>query len=247
MIMTLVSTYFSLYLISLATLISRISYFKIFLFNSARSILYFDNPEGEINISNTLFKNISIGDSTSFFKLAQAQTLTVNSLEFIDCNPFDSNDVSNLLINLEEISSQVDGNITFNNLSVRNATLAVLKISNLLQSKDIVQNIIFNDIEIRDSDYFFTTRVITTNNIKSNNSFKMIFNRLIMENLSFKTPSDIMLFNHQCEQALEINDSIINNVTLGIIEISEEDSLYEIKPLVKISNLTATNNDAGTW
>ena len=245
--MTLAIICSSLYPFPHVSLMSEISSFMTVLFNSARSILYFDNFEGDISVNEVLFQNTSGGDSTSYFKIGQSRTLTANSLIFLDCNPINSNDLSNYLINLEELSFQVDGNITFNNLSVRNTTLAVLKISNHLQSKEIVQNITFNDLEIKDSGYLFSTKVIKTENIRSNNSFKIIFNRMIIENLYFKTPSSIMALNHQCEQALEINDSIIRNVTFGIISISETGSSYEIKPLVKISNLTATNNDAVIW
>ena len=215
--------------------------------NNAESILFFDNPEGEINLDSILFQNISVGDSTSFLKVNQVQILTSNFLTFLDWNQIEPNDASNLLLNLGDISSQVDGNITFNHLSVRNTTISVLKISNTLESRDIVQNLTFNDIEIRDTKYQYSTHIIMTENIKSNNSFKMIFNRMVIENLYFERASQVLQMNHQWKQALEINDSIINNVTYGAIVIQEIDSTYEVKPSVKISNLTATNNDVNYW
>jgi len=151
--------------------------------------------------------------------------------------------VNNLLIDLSEISSQVDGSITFNQIDVVNTPIDVLKISNVLQSKDIIQNLTFNDITIQDWSYDFSSDLITTENIKTNNSFKIIFNRIIMKNLNFRSQSNIFLLKHQTEEALEINDSEFDNITFGCITMRNFDSALSVKSLAKFSNITATNND----
>ena len=48
-----------------------------------------------------------------------------------------------MLINFEDLASQVSNNITINGLSVENSTIAVMRLTNQEQSKDIDQNIVF--------------------------------------------------------------------------------------------------------
>jgi len=47
-----------------------------------RSLLFLDNPGGSITVDTVSFTNVTVGDSISFFKLSQAQTLTLNSLYY---------------------------------------------------------------------------------------------------------------------------------------------------------------------
>ena len=151
------------------------------------------------------------------------------------------------MIDLEEISSQVDGNITFNQIGVVNTLADVLKISNVLQSKDIIQNFTLNDITIQDIAYTSEAELIKISNIKSNKRFKIILNRLMMKNLNFESQSNIMLLQHQTKEELEINDSVFDNITFGLITMRNTNSSHHIIPQVVISNLTVANNDVFIW
>ena len=155
--------------------------------------------------------------------------------------------MNNLLIDLSEISSQVDGSITFNQIDVVNTSIDVLKISNVLQSKDITQNLTFNDITIQDWNYDFDADLIVTDNIKTNNRFKVIFNRILMKNLKFESQSSIMTLRHQTEDALEVNDSVFDNITFGLIVLRKPYSDSDVKPFANFSNVTVANNDLSTW
>ena len=56
--------------------------FQNSIINNVKTMLLFDNPEGDIIVDSVLFANISIDESISFLKLKQAKTLTVNYLNF---------------------------------------------------------------------------------------------------------------------------------------------------------------------
>jgi len=56
-----------------------------------------------------------------------------------------------------------------------------------------------------------------------------------------------MLLQHQNQDALEINDSVFNNITLGSITIRKSDSVYQEKVVVQFFNITVTNNDIFIW
>jgi len=154
--------------------------------NNVRSIFLYDNPEGTIIVDTVLFTNVTTGDSTSFLMLHQAKTFTANSINFENWDKIKLVNGNNCLIDLSEISSKVDGSIFFNKISVKNTGINVIKISNVLQPKDINQSISFGDITVQDSNYNANAELISTENIKSNNSFRMIFNHLIMQNLNFR-------------------------------------------------------------
>ena len=221
--------------------------FQNSIINNVKTMLLFDNPEGDIIVDSVLFANISVDESISFLKLKQAKTLTVNYLNFENWERINPNNENNPLIDLEEISSQVDGSITFDQISVSQTPMDILKISNIMQSREIIQNLTFNNISIQDMAYTSDAELMKINNIKSNKRFKIILNRLIMKNLKFESRSNIMLLQHQTQEPLEINDSVFDNITSGLITVRNNDFAYQVIPLVTLSNLTVINNDIFIW
>jgi len=149
-----------------------------------------------------------------------------------------------MLINFEDLASQVSNNITINGLSVENSTIAVMRLTNQEQSKDIDQNIVFNDVSIINNHYNFQTSVIAIEDVESNQLFNIKFNRFTIRNLTFDEVSIILSLGHQSNEKLEINQMLIEDLKFGRIHLKVHDQTSELDSKVRINNITALNVDA---
>ena len=145
---------------------------------------------------------------------------------------------------MEELSSSISNEINFNGINVMNSTITLVKIENKLQNKDIDQYITFNDLNISDIRYEFQTSIIVTEDIKSDQIFKIIFNRPIMKNLYFVQSSLLFSLRHQCNEQLEINLPIFTGIRFGRIYMRVHTQSSEINTNVLMNNVTASNIDA---
>ena len=209
----------------------------------AKAILLLDNDGGDITVNNITFSDIVVESDVGFWRIYRAGTSQINSLTFTNLKPLSSSDVSNTLIEMVDLSSTYNSNITFNSINVHNTTISVIKISNSSQSKTITQYITFNDLSIHDNDYSFSDNLILTENIKSDSIFEIIFNRLQCYDLNFTANSNILQLGHQSNEQLQIIDSSFTDIYYGGITIKAFDQSSELVSKVFFRNISAHEID----
>jgi len=203
----------------------------------------FETQNARVIANGISFENVTVSDASSYLKITQTSGIVINSLNFQNCSQSDPSDLTNVLINLEEISSTLSNSIAFNTVTVEESTISVLKVSNKDQSKDIVQNVTINDLTVTNNNYSFATSVISTEDITSNEAFNIIFNNVIMTNLYFVSSSQLFSLSHQISEQLEINVATFDNIRFGGIKLKVHNQASSIDTLVLLKNATVSNID----
>ncbi|CAI2367699.1 unnamed protein product [Moneuplotes crassus] len=205
---------------------------------NSKTLIYLENPYGDTFVDTVDIQNVSSSASSSYIKILSSKSSTLNTLKFTDCSPLISSDVSSILVNMREIASPVDSNITFNSISVVNSQLNVIWISNVDQSKTINQYITINDLVITDITFSFTPLLLAMENIISDATFSLKFYRLMIENISNQDTSSLMVFGHQIEQFVEIHDSVFRNISQAGLDILVQDKSRLIPTKILLNNVT---------
>ena len=215
-------------------------------FSDSISTISIDSATGSnISVNNLSFLNVTISNKVSLLSLGATTQLAMNNLTFTQIYPLDSNEVSNMMINLEAISSKTDSNISLSNIKVSNSSVSFIKISNSLQSESINQHITIKQLEYSNCSFNSYDSLIATESVISSATFLMTFSELNFKNINFKLGGDLFLLKHQSNEDLVIRNSVFNNISFGGFKIS---SFYNTnssnKTLVNVSNSTFNNIDA---
>ncbi|CAI2369432.1 unnamed protein product [Moneuplotes crassus] len=207
--------------------------------HNLKTLLSFSNPYGETLLNSMSIINVSSSLSSSYIKLLSVKTSTFNSLLFKNASTASDSNTSNCLLDLREMSSPLDTNTTFNSVTVVGCKSKVISIHNSEQLVTIFnQYITFNDLVIRDLDYPNPGYLIQNGQIFSDGIFKVVYNRMIVENIYFGRIVDMIGFAQKVDQFFEIRNSIFRNISNSAIDVKAPQKGTGIRTRVKFDNVT---------
>ena len=137
------------------------------------------------------------------------------------------------------MQSPQNTNVTFNGVTAIGCKTRVISIHNYLQAEEIDQYVTVNDLMIRDLEYVNPTHVIFIDETFSTGVFKVVYNRLVIENVLYERVVNIATFYHKTDQFLEFNDSILRNISnCGFIGMYGSNQGTGINTRMQFNNLT---------
>jgi len=212
--------------------------------DNSDSIMHITSSNGTFIANNMVFSDIEMLEDASVIKFGEIAISEVTNMSFIDISITDSDDITNQIIDLGELVSKVNSRMTFTNTSVRNSKVKVMSIANSGQSKTINQYITFNDFTLKDCYFSSSEDLIYTGNVKSDAVFSIVFNRLMVSNITFVQNGNIMYLRHQVTEPLQIIDSEFSDIVLtGITIRSFNIQSLSVPTRVSMSNFTAHDID----
>ncbi|CAI2369222.1 unnamed protein product [Moneuplotes crassus] len=203
-----------------------------------KTLLSFTNPTGHTSLTSINITDVSSSQSSSYLKLLSSKTSTLSSLTFTNASTSSDSDTTNILLNLREMSSPSDTNTTINSLTALNCRTKVISIHNTEQLVLIDQYITVNDLVIKDLEYPDPAYLIENSQIFSEGVFKVVYNRIHAENITFGKIHNMIGFAQKVDQFFEINDSIFRNIHNSAIDISVTQKRTGIRTRIKFDNIT---------
>ena len=196
---------------------------------------------GPAQISNIKLDNIYLSGDTSFLKVKTVASLIINQVTVIDTGPESSDDVENILIDLTEISSSVNGAYQISNIVANQSQITLVSISNSNQVKTISQSIAISNILYTNGYYEFANDIISTGTITSSGQFYVSFTNLTFSDIVFVRNANLLNFKHQSPNEFLVKDMTVSNVTAAGVLIQAFDVFMTNRPVkVKFQNLLAT-------
>ncbi|CAI2370757.1 unnamed protein product [Moneuplotes crassus] len=235
-----------------------------------KTLFELSNTFGATTISNLNITSFNANRDSSYIKLLKSNHTSLNDMVFTNLLPEPLEDVSCVILNFKEISSEISNNITINSMITTNSVVNTLWLSNPSQRKDIDQYILVKGLIVQDVINRRREEMIHLFDINSQGIFKVIFDGLVMRRIIFGITSNeipyddegnvlydsiaidasifsrIIEFHHQTNEQVEIRNSIFEECKNIMIETLPHDPTYHIKTKVAFHNITVRNMDFTT-
>jgi hypothetical protein len=217
-------------------------YFRNSFISDAKSILYMTSSNATVSVEKIYFTDNQFSDAVSAVRLGEYREAIFSEMVF-EGNSFpDTTADTNLLINLNDISSTVNSTISFSKITVTNSTIPLLKIANSNQSKTISQQISFGGISYRNCTFAFAKNLIHLESIKSDGAFVVNFSDLVFEGIIFQQFGNLLYLQHQANEEVQISNSVFSDIYFaGIAAESFDKNSLDKRTLIRMSNITAHN------
>ena len=185
-----------------------------------------------LTIKNWIFSNNVLKSNVLMINSNTLKSLVLSNITVSQATQSGSSDLSNLMINIGGLDLNTTEVFTIDNIFASQSTIALLKVSNLLNTNIANKTIAISNIGYSNSTFQYFDSLIQLYNIEVSSNLKLSISNLSFSNITFIREGNVVWFQQQTSESVVVTNSTFNSINGGRIQFEAYDK----------NNLTLTTN-----
>ena len=175
-------------------------------------------PLNQITIANGYYQGLDLTSPTVLFSTGTIQSVIFQNHTFVNTT-WTATDTSSTILSLDNIdlNSTLDSMIAY--VSTVGSEISIVKFGTLTNSPPAQRNILFQNIQVSNTNYTTSRSLIDTSNVVSMQNVAITFIGLTFSSISFAVQGQLLQLKHQLASPVVVVNSTFTNLVSSIVNI----------------------------
>jgi hypothetical protein len=205
---------------------------------------FVDGQMTSLTMSRLTYTNVIVGTGNYLINTGSFSVLQIEDVEFNTITNQTPDDENNLMITVGDINLDSAENSFISNVYVTNSEIDLILFSSISGTTTESISFTFTNITYENSTIDNIRDFINFGGMESQQDITFIIQDCAFSNIAFANRGYLISFTHQLANSLVLKNTVIQNITSGMIYIESGNKLLSETTKVTMQNMTFTSIEA---
>jgi hypothetical protein len=205
---------------------------------------FVDGQMTSLTMSRLTYTNVTVGTGNNLINTGSFSVLQAEDIEFNTITNQTPEDENNLMITIGDINLNGAENSFISNIHVTNSEIDLILLSSISGTTTESISFTFTNITYENSTIDNIRDLIDFGGVESQQDFTFIIQDCAFTNIAFSKRGSMISFTHQLTNSLVLKNTVVQNITSGMIYIESGNRLYPETTKVTMQNMTFSSIEA---